>query len=422
MKQFILLAVPLLLFFNELKSQQNQLIIGAEIRPKFIVDNGYKTPLIKNEDAILYTCQRTRINATFSNNKYECFISFQDVRLWGDDDHYKTSGQYGNSSSSRLHQGWVMLNLNSDFSIKTGRQIFSYDDQRIISARNWNDYQVGYDAVLMQYTKKSNKLDIAVNWNADNKNDNYYSSVKFRLFDFIRYETRITNFKFSTIAVLSGNTLRDTTSSIYLRGTYGINGKYMSDNINSRASLYYQHNMNTIGPKTSAYCFSAFAEKALFNRKLFLGIGLDYISGNDESKTQNTNHQFDLLYGRRHGWYGYMDYFSTTPEQGLQDYMLKARFNIQKDLNLHIDFHHFLLAENILNSSNPNKTMDRKLGQEIDLKIKWEFLPEASLECGYSAYFVSNTLKQLKEIQGQSIKFPQFAFIMLTIKSVFNFY
>lgn len=404
------------------KGQNNKLNIGAELRPRLIINSGYKSPIPTNQESIIYSTQRTRISSSFINTKYECFVSFQDIRIWGNDDNYNKSGAYGNKSSTSLHNGWVKLLLKNNFYTKIGRQSFSFDDQRIISERNWNDYQVSYDAVLFVYNKKSSKLNIAICWNADNKNSNLFPKQKFRLFDFVHYEKAFQNLKLKTIGVITGNNCSDTSETMFYRGTYGISTELISSFLRFNSSIYYQHNLNEIGPKTSAYCLSVYIEKPFLANNAFIGAGLDYISGNSETQINHTNHQFDLLYGRRHGWYGYMDYFSTTPDQGLMDYMIKAKCSIRNKINFHVDFHHFLLAENKLNIKNSDLMLDKKLGQEIDIKLKWTFVPNVSIECGYSIYFMTKTLKQLKNIQDYSVQTPQFAYIVLTVKPSFHFY
>ncbi|MEA3476851.1 MAG: alginate export family protein, partial [Bacteroidota bacterium] len=160
----------------------------------------------------------------------------------------------------------------------------------------------------------------------------------------------------------------------------------------------------------------------IFKQKASIGVGIDYLSGNDETNMnhdfQKTNHRFDILYGRRHSWYGYMDYFSSTPEQGLQDYMIKTEYTPAKNLSLQADYHHFLLAENIFNSEDQTVKMNRNLGHEFDVTLKWEIIKEASFQAGYSFYLTTNSLKEIKEIHNEELRFPQFAYIMITVKPV----
>lgn len=396
---------------TSLYGQENKFRIEAESRTRSLVDNGYKCPKVADENAVFYTTQRTRLNACFENDKLETYVSFQDVRLWGDDDHYSSSGVYGNTESLSLHQGWAKLKITEPLSIKIGRQQFSYDDQRIFSARNWNDYQVTYDALLVDYEMNEHRLNLGLSYNADNKSDVDYPSKKFKMLDFLHYQYAVEKATLSCMAVLSGNTLTDSTDDVSFRGTYGVNADVDFDLFDLRLSAYYQHHLNDVGDDVSAYCFSVFAKRNV-TEKLNLGIGLDVLSGNDDNSTSATNHRFDILYGRRHGWYGYMDFFSTTPDQGLQDYMLKLTYKPQKRLSVQAHYHYFLLSAD---KYDANRKMKRQLGNELDLKAKWYFYESTTLEAGYSIYGVTNTLKSIKNIEGSSIKTPQYFYLMLTM-------
>ncbi len=414
-------ATSIIVFFTVLASAQNsQLEFGAEFRPRVIVDNGYSSPKTQGENTPVYTTQRTRLNAHFTVNNIESYISFQDVRLWGADNNYKSSGTYGDTESLGLHQGWVKMNLTQTFSLKVGRQIFSYDDQRVISARNWNDYQVTYDALLAEYKTENHRIHLGLTYNAESKNNILFPDDKFKSFDFIHYQFTKEKLNLSAIAVLTENTLNDTTEQVYFRGTYGLNINYKTARFKSRLSAYYQHNLNDNGGKISAYCLSAFIDYNIID-KLNLGIGLDYLSGNDNNSTSTVNHRFDILYGRRHSWYGYMDYFSTTPDQGLQDFMAKLSYKPKSQLNLELDYHYFRLARDMYKETNPSEKLSNKLGQEIDLKLNWKIQEALSLECGYSFYMTTNTLKQVKNVAGNKLMTPQFCYVALSVTPTYLF-
>ncbi len=395
-------------------AQTNNLEIGAELRPRSLVDNGYSIPKSTKTGTPVYTTQRTRLNAGFTNDKLETFISFQDVRLWGGDDNYKSSGSYGNTESLCLHQGWVKLWIGNRFSLKIGRQLFSYDDQRILSARNWNDYQVTYDALLLEYKTDKHIINLGLTYNAESKNNNLLSEDKYKTYDFIHYQFHSQNFRASSIAVITGKTISDTTETVALKGTYGSNLNYKSGKFNAHIAAYYQHNLNDLAGKNSAYCFSVYAEQKLID-KLSAGLGLDYLSGNDATTTSDTDHQFDILYGRRHSYYGYMDYFSTIPDQGLADYMTKLTYKPAKAINVQLHYHYFRLAADRYSSESPSETTNRNLGQELDLKIKSKIHQLATLELGYSIYGMTNTLKQVKGVDAETLKPPQFCYIMLSV-------
>lgn len=407
---------------NMVYSQNKTLYSGVELRPRILIDNGYKRPKSFDEKTLSYISQRTRLNIGCRKEMLKTYISIQDVRFWGDDNNYKENGVFGNTESLNLHQAWFLFKTTKNISVKIGRQLFKYDDQRILSSRNWNDYQVTYDAVLFQINDTINKLDVGLAWNTETSKSLIYPDEKFKVFDFVRYERQLHNFDFSVIGLLTGNTINDTTERICLRGTYGLNLNYKKNGFKIRSSIYYQNNLNNYGEDVSANCFSIFAKQKIFQKKASIGIGLDYLSGQDETKIspdyQNTNHCFDILYGRRHGWYGYMDYFSTAPVQGLQDYMIKSEYTFKKNFTLQADYHYFMLAEDKFDLEESSVKLNKNLGHEFDFTLKWKIIEEASFQAGYSFYLMTNSLKQLKGVHNEELRSPQFAYIMIAVKPI----
>ena len=222
----IAFSIVLFLCISAIYSQDKQFNLGAELRPRMLIDNGYRNPKASDDKTLSFITQRTRLNIGYQKDILETYISIQDIRIWGDDNNYKESGALGNTESISLHQAWFLFKPTQTLSVKTGRQLFQYDDQRILSSRNWNDYQVTYDAVLLQFNDAINKFDIGLTWNSETSKSYMYPDEKFKVFDFIRYERQLKHLNISILGILAGNTISDTTETIYLRGTYGVNLKY----------------------------------------------------------------------------------------------------------------------------------------------------------------------------------------------------
>ncbi len=81
-----------------------------------------------------------------------------------------------------LKEAWIQLLCNKYSSIKIGRQIFKYDDERLLSARDWNQNGVSYDAVLYQYQYHKWRIDcgISLNNEKDNQFGNRYPAGKLK--------------------------------------------------------------------------------------------------------------------------------------------------------------------------------------------------------------------------------------------------
>lgn len=400
-----------------------QFTVDGEFRPRMIIDQGYKTPKLSESPALTYISQRTRLNTTWRNERIEAYLSIQDVRFWGDDNITSSSGMLGNSNSLSLHQAWVMFKPDPGLKIKIGRQSFSYDDQRILSARNWNDYQVTYDAVFLGYSNKIRKIDLAASWNTDGASDPYFPKNKLKLLDFIRYEQQLGPVTVSAISILTGFTRSDTTTALAIYNTSGLNATYRYKGFSVRTTGYYQFNLNSV-QTSRAFCLSVLAQQSLPGKKFRAGLGLDWLSGNDETRTDadytSVNHKFNSYYGNRHGLLGYMDYYNSIPSRGLKDAYFRLEYTHPENLGVQADLHQFFMSEKGYESTNSTNLSDKNLGLEFDLVVRWKFMEEATIEWGYSCYGMTETLKQWKGVAGQSVSFPQFTYLLLTVKPRFE--
>lgn len=419
---FLLLLNYILSIVILFGQQKETLTIGAQYRPRVIIDNGYKIPKAIDTKPISFISQRTRLNVGYSNPKLETYLSLQDVRYWGDDNNFSATGIYGNNQSTNLYQAWFLYKANKEFSVKIGRQMFKYDDQRILAARNWNDYSITYDAFLFKFDDSINKIDLAVSWNSNNIKNNYLPALKFKIFDFIHYQRQINNINISVLGLITGNTINDTSEAIYLRGTYGLNLNYSKNNFKFRSSNYYQNNLNNNGQKVSAFCISFLAQQKILDKKITLGLGLDYLSGQDATAIDQTiNNNFNLLYGVVHNQYGYIDFYGSNPAQGLQDYMLKTEYKVSKKINIYADYHYFKSSNNRFSITNPSELLNKNLGQELDLTFNYNIIDEISLQAGYSFYITTDSYLQIKNLTNIDVKFPQFLYLMITVSPNFTF-
>lgn len=407
-----------LLLCLECNAQEQYLELGAELRPRVLLDAGYRKPRLVNEPVLVYASQRTRLSALFHQPNTEVYVVFQDVRFWGNDTDYSRSGSFGNRQSISLHQGWVKYWLSKDLTLKAGRQLFVFDDQRLLSSRNWNDTQVTYDALLLTMQKGRNSLDVAVSYNVKNNSSLMFPSMCYKTFDFVRYGFKGEQLNVSALSVLAGQTKSDSTSGLNYKLTWGVHSVYRRAATSIQLSAYYQHNLNRWQTRASAWCLASRVDQQL-SESFNLGLGFDYLSGNETPATR-IDRRFDILYGRRHSFYGHMDYFNTIPDAGLQDLMLTASLKPSRSVSLFLDFHQFWLAKRISSITSIIDKYDRNLGQEIDIKFQWQQHDNAILEVGCAYYLSSNTLKYIKGMANQAIRTPCYAYVMLTIKPTFR--
>ncbi|MCF8239797.1 MAG: alginate export family protein [Melioribacteraceae bacterium] len=420
MKRILITIIFSILFSIDLAAQIN---ISAELRPRTEYRSGYSQLLSTDQSPAFVTTQRSRLAAGFKSGNIASKISFQDVRAWGDESLLSSTGAFGDQSSIDLNEAWISAFLTDHLSLKIGRQYFSYDDERLIAKRNWNQSSIKYDAVLISYFSTQSKMDLGFSYNSDNDNkfNNFYPSQKFKTFNFLHYTNSFSgNFNFSLLALLTGTTPNDTANTIYLKGTYGFNIDYQSSFGDFKFSAYLQNGKNKSSNDVSAYLVSAEISKAFSPVDVFTGATL--LSGNDYTNSdpeyRSKDHAFDILWGARHKYYGSMDYFSNlskaTKGAGLADFYFKCRWEISRTFSSQIDYLYFATQFNIIDQNNNANVLEKYLASEIDISASLKPNDTIKIEGGYSILFPSGSFKttQLGGLNSRSTQ--SWIWIMLT--------
>ena len=156
----------------------------------------------------------------------------------------------------------------------------------------------------------------------------------------------------------------------------------------------------------------------LHNKKIFAGIGLDYLSGNSDKTSSTHSRSFSTLYATNHKFYGFMDYFINIPadtkQRGLIDPYLRIGLVPSKKLKTTLDVHHFYLANE--NNSGINK-IKRSLGDELDLLLDYQPSAIINFQLGYSMMFATKNMELIKG--GNKNNYNGWAFAMLKISPTF---
>ena len=425
MTNFKIILISIFSFYSILLHAQ--LKFDAELRPRAEVLHGYKNLPDSASIPALFISQRSRIGASYKHEKYELRLSIQDVRVWGDESYYSSTGIYGDYSSLDLKEAWIKLLLTENLSIKMGRQQLKYGDQRLLAARNWNQNGMSYDAIVIGYNNKF-QLDAGFSYNACKENafETIYDTNKIKTFNYLYFNNEwFPEFKTSLIYIASGYQKSTNAGIIYIKNTAGADATYSISNTTLFASGYFQFGKNRLGEDVKAFLLSANAKQKI--HQLTIGIGGDMVSGQDFTNTSSdyitTDHQFDLLYGARHSYFGCLDYFSNLPKAtkgaGLVDTYLKTSYKATKKLTAQADYHYLMLQNNIP-EPNSNSSYDKKLGSELDFTLTYKPMNEVSLALGYSFFIPTQTMETFQKIKASTgSEFPQWAYIMFTFKPDF---
>ena len=432
MKQFYFISLLIFLFGSSVFAQQFE--VSGEIRPRFELNNGQGALPNDSSDATAYISQRSRINLKYSSDIYQFFISFQDVRNWGEENIATGTGAFTTSGSTGMHQAWFQLKLSDASKLKIGRQVFSYDDQRLLAGRNWNQYGLAYDAVLMQYKKDSWQFDLALSYNNDSQKgtpagfglNNYYVDPigrRLRTLNFAYIKKQINpNWSASATLLLTGYQKDKVSNKPYFMETISLFSKYNDGNLEAKANVIGQTGKAQNGKKVSAYLIAAEASYKL--GKIKPGLGVDIISGHDASnQTQDymdVYHSFDQLYGARFSFNGLLNQFSVpanVSNGGLVDIYPSLHFVPAAKHQINLEYHIFSLHKPVVKAGY-NEYLEGGIGSELDISWQYAFSKELSTHVGFGYYFTNDNFAHLKRVNPAEIGKPYFGWVMLTYKPV----
>lgn len=452
----IVLGIILTVFgFNESKAQ---FTLTGQIRDRAEWRAGQGTLQKVGDEDALFISQRARLNFGYTGYRFKVYTSLQDVRVWGQDASSINRTTAEANNGIMLHEAWAEIKLvdttsiNQNVVLKIGRQEIAYDDQKVLGSLDWLQQGRRHDAVVFKYANKGWIFDMGVAFNQNKELNSgsvytgtnalypagtnqigtmyksfqyaylgrkfFFGDLSFLFFtdDFNKY----TNVTSGTPAV---------TTKVYGEGVWSRNttGLYYNVNVTRKINLfgsyYYQGGHDKDGRSINANLASITSTVQL-GRKLFVGPGIDYLSGDDGTKAvtaDSKNNRFDPLYGTPHKFWGTMDYFYAANgfgKQGLMNYFFKTKYNAKDNLTFLLDIHGFQSANTLSNGAGGTQTS--YLGTEMDLTVKYNLTKIINLEAGYSYMKATNSMAsaQVKNVTTPNLT-PQWGYISLNIKPDF---
>ncbi|MEM6344954.1 MAG: alginate export family protein [Bacteroidota bacterium] len=398
---------------------QAQLTLTGEVRPRSEFRNGFKTPTTSANQAAFFIEQRSRIYFDYTQPKYKFRLSLQDVRIWGENAQIFKQ-EDGNTF---LSEAWGQYFLTDHLSLKAGRQIISYDNQRFLGGLEWAQQGRRHDALLMMYEKQESKtklhLGAAFNSDDDIAEPAYLQSPSASFYSVsgnyksMQYAWFHKDFAKAKLSLLGLNAIYQNPddSTTYAKQTFGAIGSInLSPKLTIGGDVYYQ----TGKVKTAdVNALLAGGYITLKTKLTPIKVGLEHISGKDDSDTENTIRHFTPDFGTNHAHNGFMDYYFVGPANGtvgVTDIYLKTKFKLKKG-SLIVNLHEFLTGSEQLNESGT--ALARNMGAEVDLVYAVALAPDVMLNLGYSHLLASETMLALRPGNTAS---NNWAWAMLTFK------
>lgn len=394
-----------------------QLKIGAELRPRLEFRDGYKSIKPEGKESILLLSQRSRLGLNYTSKLYTTHLSFQDVRVWGEEP------RNVNQINLALHEAWVEFNASQNFKIKIGRQVLSYDNARLISLSNWNQIGAKHDAIKFSFKSKGWQLDFV---GATNQSGNYLTKSPYLIFDKFYKNLGVVwikkfweNFSLANLSVIEGLRKNAQSTDFYHRFTSGIIAIADIENTHVQTRFFYQDGREANGISVSAYWINLELQQKLNKQNALTG-GLDLYSGNEAPNANFGDvNSFSLLYGGKHKFNGLMDYFmgpKSVQGMGLTDIYFKFITLASEKVKLSLDYHYFKTKDDFIFE---DVNYDSYLGSEIDLTCTIKISPEINIlnTAGIMLPSTSMTAAKGSELGNTNTGF--YFVTMLTFKPVF---
>lgn len=415
----LLIFIPISIF------SQSEFQVNSVLRPRAEYRDGYKSLKNTGDKPAAFVSQRARLRFDFQNKLIQTRFTLFDYRVWGDQVWKKDIASVG------IHEVWAIIKLNENLNLKLGRQSIQYDNGRLISAVNWNQIGAAHDALKFGYKKNDFTIDIIGSWNQSSENnsgidylyDGETAALYYKNLNLLWLSKKFSNTQIASLTIIDGYEHVEYKDTIVIsnpdkmeyRFTSGLIVKHSFKDFNVAARGFYQGGQLYTGQKVSAYYYSFEADVSPL-RKLKVKLGLEVMSGNNYSdSTNNTSNAFNILYGARHKFNGRMDYFSvpsTTKGAGLINPYAIIDYSFNKSSKISLEYHLFYLQQKYL-PDDPQKSVNRFLGSEIDLTLSKKIYDFMHLSAGYSVFFGTDSMELIKG--GNKNEFNNWAFVMLTI-------
>lgn len=376
-------------------AQMDSLKMDINLKTRAEVNNGYATLIPSGKNMDTKVLGRARLGLNYYYDKLEVRIAMQDAGIWGNRESINKNGNVD------FFEAWAKYQFTPEFYVKAGRQVLSYDNERLIGETDWAMQGRSFDALKMGYTFQNKaQLEWVATYNNDGKNtvdangNTLYSiwdgAEKTKSMQLIHFQSpKGKAFQFSAIAM--NNLVQNVEGTTNAMATVGANlSQQFSEKFGISAYGYYQFGHNTYSQEKSAYDASLdFNYQPLSYWKTTLGAEL--LSGTKYTEEANRNTSFSPMYGTNHKFNGYMDYF-TFNGAGMNDFYLKNNFSIPNAGNIDFGIHYLTANQKFA------KDTDLYLGTELDLVYAYPVSKIFSFNLGYSQMFASNNMKVLKNV------------------------
>lgn len=400
-RQIITLAMMATLPMMAQSSDYGDITVDAQLRARGEYRNGQGSLRQEGVRPATFVNERARLSVGWGSKNLSMKFSAQHTGVYGDTQQTCKAGDVS------FNEAWARLRFGKQGCLfgQLGRQVLSYDDERLFGGLDWATTGRSHDALRLGYEDGHHTLHaiLAYNQKAENKNDNDYTGniagYKTMQSLWYHYGSKAPvqgSLLFMNIGMEGESANGHTTRCMQTFGTYLTAKTGLFD---ASLSAYYQTGRNQTNQKVSAYMVGANVKYQLLPR-LSLAVADDLLSGNDNDTKADESHVFDVLYGTHHKFYGTMDYFTapTLRRHGLNDLSATVNYKACDKVDLNATYHYFATPfVEVSDVDDVDHINTKSLGSEVDLQLNWRVQKYFTIQAGYS--FLAAT-KSLQVLQG----------------------
>ncbi|MBV6647125.1 MAG: alginate export family protein [Cyclobacteriaceae bacterium] len=396
-----------------------QFTLSAEVRPRTEFRNGFKTLTDESKEAALFTEQRSRLYLDYKSAEFKMRVAFQDIRVWGETPQiFKEE-----LGKAFISEAWGQYYFSPSFSLKVGRQIISYNNQRFLGGLEWAQQGRRHDAALFVYESDEAKTKLHVGF-AYNQDDDvaepgllqsdgarFYSvGGNYKTMQYGWFHKDLASTSFSLLALNAGYQNADSTLSN--KQTFGLIASQELGGIKLAGDFYYQTGELS---GNSVNAFLAGVNATIKTAITPITLGFEHISGKDDDDTSTDITNFSPDFGTNHAFNGLMDYFFVGPANGnvgVTDLYVKTKFKFAGG-SLIGNVHHFLTGSKQMVTGETTE-LDKSMGTELDLVYVRKLKGGVVWHLGYSQMLATDTMEALRG--GDKSTMQNWAWTMLTFK------
>lgn len=342
-----------------------QISLSGEIRTRL---EDASTPNVQSRETVL---MRTRLNVDaklITNTRV--YVSLQDSRQWGQETNTTTTGNEGQAVD--LSQAWFQVDklFGQPLSVKVGRQVLAYGDQRLIGHLEWSNFARRFDAAKLMYDTKDFSADFFYSKIAEPLSSTVSPAPTERDSFFSGLYATVKSIPNNTIDLYVLNDRNDTSKKDEF--TYGgrVNGKISDFDYTGELAFQSGDWSNTTAKvKQEAHAYAAKAGYTIPSAMgLRIGAEYDYATGATSDATKHK--AFDNLYPTNHYLYGFTDDVNWS---NIKAFSVNAGCKPLKDLWVGAEYWDYKLAQ-------ANTAGATNLGSEFNLMVRYSVNANVKLE------------------------------------------